>query len=583
VGALNGITSCWRRINTPHVPFLLAGAVFALLVLYATPANRGTDQFWYQSEVETLLAKQPPLSNIFYAGVYWRTHPQPSDNYFTHFTLVHYLVLPLSRMLGAHRGWIVSGLLVTLLGAICIARVVRQYTQSERFAIGAFCFFLFLPLTLWQAGNMLQESFVASWVAVVLYLYSLAFRRPAASWALGVAAALGVWVHPLFKVLVLLLPLYLAKRINNRSMLARIGPVAVAYGLGGGCLLLQPALFPNVGPQSLSAIIQASVPGGLPLAWYMAYDPEPLTFQFVTAKLLVALGGQVSMSVQGLSIYWPFNLMAMASVLLLVRVRMKEVRAVALLAILHLVLYGSIVVLHQNQQRYSLIATPPVMACAVIFLHRGAARISARWRRVGGGAIVVVFLGFLATDAAAVCKMRTSSVSATNDILVLQSWSAPIPQSDRMLYIMTGGTFQYQLVGYAVYPRSIMVLVEEQIPDSRTREVIDSFQPKWLIARATCRLEQSLSMGLVATELHRTNGWVLYRVAPAASSRPGIPAGGGQVLAVRAGPGAVSRGARRPARVDRPQPGESAGAVRVREQSFRRQRPADDRRSNARL
>jgi len=148
--------------------FLLMFA-FALLVVCACALTswkypRGTDQYWYIADAESLAHGIHTTNNVYPANV---TGPLPAS--FIHNNVAIYAAVPLASVLGGQRGWIATNLICTIGSALIVFLLLRS--RSVRVAALIATLFLLLPLTVWLTCNTLTEAVYAFFASLCLVVW----------------------------------------------------------------------------------------------------------------------------------------------------------------------------------------------------------------------------------------------------------------------------------------------------------------------------------------------------------------------------------------------------------------------------
>ena len=99
-----------RRLTSDRGPVLALTVAFSVLcacVLVTSGYIRGTDQFWYVADVESLTHGQYVTNNIYPANL---VSPGPLPRSFVHNNVTLYIAVPLARLLGGQAGWLATNL-----------------------------------------------------------------------------------------------------------------------------------------------------------------------------------------------------------------------------------------------------------------------------------------------------------------------------------------------------------------------------------------------------------------------------------------------------------------------------------------
>ncbi len=203
-----------------------AVTAFVLLTIFAAGGVRGTDQYWYVADAESLLSKGAVQTNDVYPLVLLRDQDVPRP--FIHNILPVYAAAAVGwGMGGPYGGWIVLNLLCSLSAALFIYLTVRHCGSHES-AFLAGLLYLVMPAVFWQTTQPLAEAFIASLVAgaAAAFIY---MDRSLSRWlGLGGLAALLYASRPTFVILLALLPVAAAYSASSKAAAVRRAiPVAV--------------------------------------------------------------------------------------------------------------------------------------------------------------------------------------------------------------------------------------------------------------------------------------------------------------------------------------------------------------------
>lgn len=150
------------------------GAAASLIVLlwiafffFASAGVRGSDQFWYVSEVRAIMEGDPRSNSL------WPHFVFSDDNYLQSRPFVHQGILPYfvglwKGILDPYKAWILSNLLFVLSSAVLIYSSLYKLRVNKSVAIWAALLFLSLPLTFWLATQPMNESAVGFFCALLI-------------------------------------------------------------------------------------------------------------------------------------------------------------------------------------------------------------------------------------------------------------------------------------------------------------------------------------------------------------------------------------------------------------------------------
>lgn len=483
----------------PAIRTRLAVAAFVGLVVVATlyaasGGVRGSDQYWYVADVETLVRDRAIATNVvFPVGLLGDGSGLPPP--FIHNSLSVYLAAIPALLVGPYGGWVALNLLVTLGAAFLIYRTARLV--ANRWAAMA-CAVLYplLPLTLWHTAQPLAEASISFFAA--LAVYSFATSGSSTRRWLGLVAALGLLYASRQSYLPLLLAAPLAFlviriRTQRRSLRGAISPAGLILGATLLVVAVVNGLFAAENVEfSYTRLWHTAVPNRTDNMWFN-FDLSdanlsktlPFDLDLLGPKLAGHLAQQFVMfeSAPLGVFYWTFNVLAIVAIAKLLRER--EARRVKLLAMgtgfvaLHFVT----VVLFQNQFRYSLPALPILLVILAMALS------DVRWldRRMSPRpialALVVCVLG-LAPSVVLARTLRAEGVANGQQQAAVQALFDRRLASTEPLWIVFEGT--PQLLAYAARPR-LALHVAPSYSIYEYRRLLAAFPSRWILAPSDSR------------------------------------------------------------------------------------------------
>jgi hypothetical protein len=466
--------------------YLAITAAYLVLAVYAAASGpRGSDQFWYISDVTTLMAGSPPYTNVIYPGTMIREKMPPEATPFVHHTLTLYLAAALGTILGgAYPGWIAMTMMATLAAAWLVSRVVKRLAD-EPAALWAFAIFLLWPTVFWQSVNMLQEGFFVLFVAAIVYLF-LRLRQTVWHYLLlELLLLVAALCSPFFVPLLFLTPLtmlvHFGRPVRWPIVLVAAGLLAATVAV----LAVEPVLFPAAFQPGLAGILRGVDPiSRSNMVWQARVELPELSPHYVWLKFVWAVQSQFAGDQAGLVFYWPVNLTILLALLLLWRHRGAAERRLAGLTALLLLMYAGVVVCHQNQFRYGIFILPATIPCAVVLLARLGGRPALRWLVPAAGALALA--AFLAIDVTSAQRIRGEAKQYAAFREAAQKYFAGLSDADHVIFEVDGSGPEIT-VGFAIYPRKVMALLYAFTPEVY-RQIREGFPARWLIAKKDSKL-----------------------------------------------------------------------------------------------
>jgi len=189
-----------------------------LLYWHYVTGVRGSDQYWYLSDTETLVSGSSPHTNTVFSGMLLRqTIPNP-ETFFVHNGPLLHLNAAIGRVTGAFHAWKITNLAFFLIAALFTGFLVKQLCDT-RYACLAVSLYLLTPIHNWLAGNLLQETFYSAITAVLSFLIVVRFNDSRWGWLLPPVLFIGTLAHPMYPLLGVIICGYLLFERNSYGQL----------------------------------------------------------------------------------------------------------------------------------------------------------------------------------------------------------------------------------------------------------------------------------------------------------------------------------------------------------------------------
>lgn len=459
--------------SIPACIFLVT-IIFVSLILFATSDFRGTDQYWYMADVETLLEGGKTTNNVYPAQIMSAEPRIPCP--FIHNILNLYLVLPAARVFGAFGGWIVTNVLATVLTASLIALLVAM-VADKWVSVLAYTVYLLLPLTVWQSSQPLAEATIAPFVAIGALSYVWAETNKKL-WVLTVVAAcVAYYCRVSFLPILFVIPIaYLLqnKPVRIKNILSALALLSLAIFV----VITGKMIFEGGMPTSFNKIINNAIPGVTRnMHFLFSFSPRPIVLQEFWSKVTVYLSYQLLPPSWDLQIFYlPFNLLAVLSVCFCFTKKSNKEARIAHCAIILLLLHIATIIVHQNQARYLLVVTPAVLAGGAVMLNKIKFFQSKRAKLalISG---LIVFL--TASNAPLVTRLRQEGFREKKLRTILSSkFDNTIPKNESL--IVDASDRYDQIFGYVLRPRTV-IFVESSYKCEEYETIREKGNAKWLL------------------------------------------------------------------------------------------------------
>ena len=452
----------------------LVTIIFVSLILFAASDFRGSDQYWYVADIETLLEGGKTTNNVYPTQIMSPEARIPCP--FMHNILNLYLVLPAARLFGAFWGWVVTNVLATILTASLIALLVA--TIADKWvAVLTYTVYLLLPLTVWQSSQPLAEATIAPFVALGVLTYVWAETNEKL-WGLTlVAACAAYYCRGSFLPILFVIPIaYLVqnKPVRIKNALAALGFLSFTVFV----VIIGKMIFVQGMPTSFHKMINNAIPGVTRnMHFLFSLSPRPIVLRELWLKITGHLSYQFLPSSWSLQMFYlPFNLLTVLSVYLYFTKKSSMQVRVAHCAMVLLLLHIATIIVHQNQFRYLLVITPAVLAGGAVMLNKIKFFQS---RRTQLGLILGLVVFLTASNVPLVTRLRQQGFSEKELRTVLNSMlDNTIPKNESL--IVDASDRYNQIFGYVLRPRTV-IFVESSYKYEEYQTIREKGNAKWLL------------------------------------------------------------------------------------------------------
>jgi len=490
VGGRRGRGGPWpRRLSL----VVVLAAVVGTALVAASGGVRGSDQYWYLADVQTLIdGGSATTNNIFPVGLLGDRSGVPPP--FVHNVLSLYLAVLPATLVGAMGGWVVLNVVSTLVTAALVygaARSVATSWAALLVAVG----YATLPIVTWHTPQPLAEASTSAFAA--LAIYALARAGTSGRGWLVVTGTVGLLYLSRQSYLPLLLAVPVAfvvvRAWEGGARLRNACVPAIGLALTAGLITLAGGVMfasENV-DFSYSRLLHTAVPGRTDNMWFNFElskanldNALPLDLGLVWAKLSANLGEQLLRfdSLPVAAFFWTFNALAIVAAAALAGtlrgardpLRLRLVVAALAFVAIHLVTIG----LFQNQFRYLVPALPGLLVVlAMVLSDRSwmSARLAGRKTAVA----IVVTLLMLAPNLYLARTLRDDGLaSAATEAAVDRLLDRTVP-ADQALLVEYAGT--PQILGYAARPR-LVLWVADHYSSADLDRLRHALPAGWLLA-----------------------------------------------------------------------------------------------------
>jgi len=428
---------------------LLISIIFTLGLVFVASSSgiRGTDQYQYAADAETLRKNQAPLTNLFFPAKIVRNQKvEEETNYFSHNGPLLHIVANSSRSVGVQPTWIFLNCLFHLITAIAIYAIASSHTSTS-IAKGVTALYFASPIAFWQASNLLQEQYFGALVALCLMCYY--FRKHwAAKVALPLCYFIGALSHPIFVLTGLLhgcaqIIFSPMKRNLSLAITGLLVLVSVVLAMKFG-----KHWFPTQFQPGLKEIITSAIPNYSNMVYHFQPTTPDITPALLLDKLVAAIQKQF-FSLKDMPFFIFTNIAGFGLLYLLflsLTRRSINLYLVAPLAVLFGAYIG-MVVLQQIHARFQQIISPATFLVLAFVIHH----IKLNFTK----SLMIVVCLLLAIDTAYALYLRKQAIEQSEAISEL---SAHIGTLDNNVKIMAVDIRQHGALAYALRPNKVLTV-----------------------------------------------------------------------------------------------------------------------------
>lgn len=473
--------------SQPLLDMLLLFSVLATLVLvyFSSSAGlRGSDQYQYSADAQTLRNNQPPLTNLFFPAKIVRNQAVQEDtNFFSHNGPLLHFVAKTTHYFDIQTSWVLLNCLFHIITALAIYSVARSLT-SRSIATAVTALYFASPIAFWQVSNALQEQFFSALVAMCLIGYYFNKNLTLAA-LLPLCYFIGSLSHPIFVLTGLLhgLSMVILSPIKRDYSHTAIGLLVLASIFVA--LTLGKQWFPTQFQPGMKEIITSAIPNYSNMVYHFVPAPPDITSDLLLNKLIAAVKKQF-FSIKDAPFFMFTNIAGFGLLYLLhasVIKRSVNFYLIAPLAILFGAYIG-IIVLQQNHARFQQIVSPATFLVIALVIHKF------RLNLVRPLIIVVCLL--LAADIVYARHLRKQAVLQSAAISELSNQLGTLLTKDAK--VVSIDVRQHGALAYALRPNKVLTINTKLMNNASILSAIELFGAEFVLIKG--KQEQSFSEGL---------------------------------------------------------------------------------------
>lgn len=446
-----GLRTSDRR---PVLALALTFCVVCACVVVTSGHIRGTDQYWYVADVESLSHGQHVTNNIYPANM---ATPGPLPRPFVHNNLTLYIAVPFTRLLGGQAGWLATNLACTLGSALLVWLSLRK-TSAKAAALAA-SLFLLLPITIWLTCNALSEPIYLFLTTLCLFVWLRA--KDPLSQAFFVITAVAAALAKDNLVVLLLVPIFGLGlwrgewRSNFRGSLYLVS--ISLLGLGVFAILRKTIFAENINYSLAARLITSLPPKNDNMAPYFLSSPPVFSWGLLWEKAARNIPSLLKFPAAEAPFVLPcFVLLGLFLWCLLSKRRTLSIDCKATRActvtILLIASYCATILLFQNEFRYMFFLVPALLVSVSLCLNWTERRI-----RV----LAVCILCLLPVAPVLAVRIRKEGMQQYVETKKIQQFVNSNAVDGTPLLVVRNGS-RFMEVTFAVRPRPALIAEEPE-------------------------------------------------------------------------------------------------------------------------
>ncbi|MCU1248391.1 MAG: hypothetical protein JWQ49_1420 [Edaphobacter sp.] len=462
----------------PEIALILALLSTCACVLASSSYTRGTDQFWYVADVESLVRGEHVTNNIFPANL---ATPGPLPGPFVHNNITLYLVVPLATLLGGHWGWLATNLMCTVGSALLVFMSLQEI--SVRVAALVASFFLVLPLTVWLTCTELSEPIYGFLASLCLFVW-LHAKQPLGQGLFVVAAAAAALAKDNLAILLLVpvVGICLGRAEWRRTFGITMYLAGIsALGLTVFAVLRSTVFTENIHYSLAARLICTVPPKNDNMAPFFLSSPPSFEWAVFWAKLARNIPGLARFAPAEAPFILPFYTLLSLFLWYLVRnwkrlqIECKETRA-SLVTIILIISYFATVLFFQNQWRFTYFVIPCLLVSTALFV---------RWTERKMQMLGLCVACLVPVALVLVLHIRKESMQQFVETKrIEQSVESHLTDKTPLLILREPSDGRFIEVAFAVRPRAALIIDQSGFCDQLKRYRA-RFDARYIIGRAS--------------------------------------------------------------------------------------------------
>jgi len=460
-------------IRTPLKIFVtIVLVIFIILGIFISKAGvRGTDQYWYVADTESLMYGNGVQTNNILPYNIVNDTTVNSKGFIHNVPSVYLAVIP-GLFFGAFYGWLIMNTILNLVTAFLLFLTLRKFLDSNLSSLIALLY-LVMPLTFWLSYQPLTEAFHAFLLMSVLYIY---YRTDSIIRYLYISIL--VVVLTLCRNNYMLVPLiisvvfYLEIDKRNKRLYSLLLLLFV-FGLSFSFKSFFPdtwnfSFYDTIVTEKVG-VLDSSTIGPL-VKLYLKESILFLKEQFVPNDFTVAF-------------YIPFDFFVLSALILWFKKKDKKPMAPLVLVLTSIVFLFITAVIFQNQARYMLPLYPLVIVAFYVLLKNNFKN------EYFYNLNTVLLIGSIILCLGADSIITYKAVEDGNSQKEIRDYYSDeyqkiIPANESVIFSTSDSSYNYIMHGYILRPRKVFIVDENKYLLSGQYDILIRDQNiKWLITK----------------------------------------------------------------------------------------------------
>lgn len=481
IATLNRETT-YRRI------LILFTILYALLVFYGAELGvRGTDQYWYVADIETIASGNPAISNNLYPPSVLQDDFSGGRPFIHNIPYVYLASLP-AKLFGPFAGAVVLNALAFLIASYLIFLTLRRYRIHDRIAASIAGIFLLFPMNYWLTVNAMSEAVLVPAIVFLGWLLVRKERISTLSWILSLLTiGFMIFTRESLVILGLLFPFFYLmyrRELSPRTTFIAITMLAVIVTI----YLFRGSVLPHNVNCSFAEMIRRMTPGVSDnMFCYFNTETVGLDLSLWWQKISANIVNQFSITGSGsykssiaLSFYLPTNmLIGIALYYSMWKSPDRLTRRLAYLLLGLVIVHTATLILIENLPRYLIILPPLAFILTGISVRN---TLFQRSNTVKGLFFLFLLLAFTLANYIAANKVRNNATMEAHQISEIQKLVNNVSDSSSVGFIETDSGDNMCLISYALKGHTVL-LSRSHYPQALKDTLAKKVNPKFAILR----------------------------------------------------------------------------------------------------